>query len=36
MKWTRKLTKKLEVNVEFGILLDRENCDLTGFLVLLG
>jgi hypothetical protein len=35
MKWTGKLTKKLEVNMEFGILQDREHCDLTGFVVLL-
>ena len=36
MKWTRKMTKKPEVNVEFGILQDREYCDLSGYVVLLG
>jgi hypothetical protein len=36
MKWTRKLTKKPEVNVEFEMLKDREHCDLTGYVVLLG
>jgi len=30
------MTKKPEVNVEFEMLQDRENCDLTSYVVLLG
>jgi len=32
----KKTDQNPEVNVEFGILQDREHCDITGYIVLLG